>query len=154
MFPWRSHARLTGRFHPQHPDHLQVVIHEGGPRLSKAAPELVWVEITHIEDENVFAGKILNQPRNLSSLSSGDQIKFVVPHMGKYPLLTTQKYLNERPQWKIHGCNKCGLTELFDAPSDLLQVIFPHMAADTEIEMFTSFCAFCGGIQGIERLTA
>jgi hypothetical protein len=154
MFPWRSHPRLADRFHPQYPDHLQVVIHEGGPRLSKAVPELVWVEITHIEDENVFAGKILNQPRNLSSLRSGDEIKFVVPHIGKYPLLTTQKYLNERSQWKIHGCNKCGLTELFDAPSDLRQVIFPHMAADAEIEMFTSFCGFCGGIQGIEHLTA
>ena len=153
MFPsWRSNPRLKSRFHSQCPDDLQVIIHEGGPRLSQSAPELVWVSITREESESVFVGTILNQPHNLKSLKAGDEIKFIVPDAGQYPLLTTDHYLAERPQWKIHGCHKCGLTELFDAPTDLIRVIFPDAPSTAEIEMFTSFCGFCGGIQGIELL--
>ena len=151
MFPsWRSHPRLAARFNPQYPDDLQVVIHEGGPRLSKSVPELVWVSVSREESENVFAGRILNQPHNLKSLRQGDEIKFIVPEVGQYPLLTTDKYLKEKAHWKIHGCRKCGLTELFDAPTDLVRIIFPHIKSEAEVEMFTSFCGLCGGIQGIE----
>lgn len=153
MFPsWRSNPRLTCRFHPQCPDDLQVIIHEGGPRLSQSLPELVWVSITREESDAVFVGTILNQPHNLKSLKAGDEIKFIVPDVGRYPLLTTDKYLAERPQWKIHGCSECGLTELFDAPTDLIRVIFPHTPSTGEIEMFTSFCGVCGGVQGVEFL--
>ena len=153
MFPaWRSNPRLSGRLHAQYPDDLQVIIHEGGPRLSQSTPELVWVSITREERENVFLGTILNQPHNLKSLKAGDEIKFIVPDVGRYPLLTTGKYLSERPQWKIHGCGKCGLTELFDAPSDLIRVIFPNIRSTATMEMFTSFCGLCGGVQGVELL--
>lgn len=149
---WRSHPRLIGQFHPQYPDDIQVVIHEGGPRLSKSAPELVWVSVLTAESENVFSGRILNEPHNLHSLGQGKQIKFIAPEVGQHPVLVTDKYLKERLQWKIHGCDKCGLSELFDAPSDLIRVIFPNMPPDADLEAFTSFCGFCGGIQAIESL--
>ena len=110
------------------------------------------MSITREESESVFVGTILNQPHNLKSLKAGDEIKFIVPDAGRYPLLTTDKYLIERPQWKIHGCDKCGLTELFDAPTDLIRVIFPNLSSKDELEMFTSFCGVCGGIQGVESL--
>jgi hypothetical protein len=139
-----------GRFHSQYPDHLQVVIHEGGPRLTKALPELVWVMVTEAVSGDVFTGKILNPPKQLQSLKSGSAIKFIVPATGRYPILTTDKYLGERPHWRIHPCNKCGLSELFDVPTELFSVIFPQ--AKGEIEMFTSFCGVCGGTQGIERM--
>ncbi len=40
--PWRSDPLLEGRFHPEYPDDLQVIVHDGGPRLTKNAPELMW----------------------------------------------------------------------------------------------------------------
>jgi hypothetical protein len=55
----------------------------------------------------------------------------VVPADGKYPLLVTAKYLQQRADWIVRPCNKCGLSELFDAPSDLIRKIFrtfPPMA--------------------------
>jgi hypothetical protein len=31
---WRDDPLLKGRFHPDFPDDLQVVVHDGGPRLT------------------------------------------------------------------------------------------------------------------------
>jgi len=44
------------------------------------------------------------------------------------------------------------LSELFDAPTDLIRVIFPNISAESEMQMFTSFCGLCGGVQGLESL--
>ncbi len=40
---WREHPKLKGRFHPDHPDDLQVIAHDGGARITGNAPEAVWV---------------------------------------------------------------------------------------------------------------
>jgi len=56
---------------------------------------------------------------------------------------------DERPDWSITPCNRCGLSELFDAPSDLMRVVFPNLPAgeNAQMQMFTAFCGACGGIQ-------
>lgn len=146
---WRQHPKLRNRFHPDAPDDLQVIVHDGGPRLSANSPELIWVTLTSVDGHDVFTGRVLNQPQNLKSISLGTIIKFVAP-AGDYLVMVTEKYLAERDRWSIHGCNKCGFDELFDAPSDLIRAIFPDIAADTSMEMFTSFCGICGGVQGIQ----
>jgi hypothetical protein len=64
--------------------------------------------------------------------------------------MVTQKYLEERSKWIIHPCNQCGLDELFDAPSDLIQKIFPDTPAGSSLGMFTSFCGACGGVQVVQ----
>jgi hypothetical protein len=120
---WRQHPSLRGRFHPECPDDLQVVVHDGGPRMSAHPGELVWVRVTGVEG-NVFRGRLLNQPHNLQSVRLGDTIQFLVPTGGKHPLMVTEKYLRERANWSLHPCNKCGLSELFDAPSDLVSKSF------------------------------
>ena len=73
-----------------------------------------------------------------------------MPAGGEYPVLVTDKYLIERPSWTIHPGKKCGFSELFDAPSDLILVVFPNIPADDVMEAFTSFCPLCGGIQVLE----
>jgi hypothetical protein len=150
---WRTHPRLQGRFHPDFPDDIQVIVHDGGPRLSRAGREIVWVRVTDGEGD-LFAGTLLNQPVNVTCVSAGDSIQFIVPESGKHPLLVTEKYLLERPDWVIHPCSRCGLTELFDAPSDLIRVVFPPLseAGPAEVPvMFTAFCGCCGGVQVVER---
>jgi hypothetical protein len=146
---WRQHPGLRGRFHPECPDDLQVVVHDGGPRMSSHPGELVWVRVTGVEGE-VFCARLLNQPHNLKSVRLGDPIQFLVPSGGKHPLMVTEKYLRERANWIVHPCRKCGLSELFDAPSDLISKIFPNIPADAKLGMFTTFCPLCGGVQGAE----
>ncbi len=146
---WRRHPQLAGRIHPQFPDDLQVIVHDGGPRLTQRRPELIWVRVTG-DEQDVFVGRLLNRPHQLITVSEGDQIQFVIPPKSQHPLMVTSKYLSERGDWVIHPCNKCGLTELFDAPSDLLKVIFPNAPAD-KMAAFSSFCVACGGAQVVER---
>jgi predicted nucleic-acid-binding Zn-ribbon protein len=146
--PWRDDPRLKGRFHPQAPDDLQVLVHDGGPRLTDRSPELVWVTVTGGSD-NVFVGRVLNQPQQLNSVQQGVSIKFVAT-TGEHLLKVTDKYLAERPHWIIQPCSQCGLNELFDAPSDLIRVIFPNIPADSSMGMFTTFCGVCGGVQVVQ----
>jgi hypothetical protein len=146
---WREYPKLQGRFHPDAEDDVQVVVHDGGPRLTDRSPEAVWVTVTGCASGDILTGRVLNQPQQLLSVSQGAEIKFVVPS-GEHLLMVTDKYLSERPNWKIHPCNQCGLDELFDAPSDLIRVIFPDLPEDAVLGVFTSFCGVCGGVQIVQ----
>ncbi len=146
---WREHPILRARFHPEHPDDLQVLVHDGGPRVTRNAAEAVWVTVTGM-DGDVFRGRVLNQPHQLQSVRQGSEIRFIVADGTELPLMVTDKYLRERGAWIIHPCAKCGLSEIFDAPSDLIRIVFPNTPPDAQMSMFTSFCPLCGGIQGLE----
>jgi hypothetical protein len=152
---WREHPKLKGRFHPEYPDDLQLIVHDGGPRLTKNPPELMWVRVTGGTD-NVFTGRLLNQPHHLTSVKLGDEIRFVAPDGGDHPLRVTEKYLAERPDWSVTPCNKCGLSELFDPPSDLIRVVFPNVPAGegAQMQAFTAFCGACGGVQLVKSRRA
>src|SRR3954471_23737666 len=146
---WRTHPKLNGRFLSDHPDDLEVIVHDGGPRMTDRQPEALWVTVTGC-DGDVFVGRILNQPSQLRTAQQGQQIRFIMPEGGEHLIFVTDKYLQERSSWTIHPCQKCGLTELFDAPSDLMRVVFPNMPEGAVMEGFTSFCPMCGGIQVLE----
>jgi len=148
---WREHPKLKGRFLPDHPDDLQVFVHDGGPRISSHPAELVWVSVTEI-DGDLFRGRVLNQPHKLKSVKAGSPIRFMMPDGAPHPIMVTEKYLRERVGWRIHPCQKCGLSELFDAPSDLIRVVFPNQPKDVVMSMFTAFCPLCRGVQGVELL--
>ena len=150
---WRNHPKLKGRFPPEHPDDLQVIVHDGGPRVANTQPELVWLSVTGC-DGDIFTGRVLNQPTQLRTIRQGQQIRFLVPRGSDHPILVTDKYLRERPAWTIHPCRKCGFSELFDAPSDLTRVVFPNIPADAVMEAFTSFCPLCRGVQTLELKVA
>jgi hypothetical protein len=147
---WRQHPKLLGRFHPECPDDLQVVVHDGGPRMSDRSPERVWVRVRSLHAD-VFSGQVLNQPRQLNTVRQNTEIRFIMPDGGKYPLQVREKYLHERSDWIVHPCQKCGLSELFDAPSDLIRKIFPNTPPDAVMEMFSAFCGQCGGVQIVEH---
>ena len=146
---WRDHPKLRGRFLPDYPDDLQVFVHDGGPRITRNPAEAVWVTVTGVDGE-VFRGRVLNQPQNLQSVGQGSAIRFVVADGAEFPVMVTDKYLLERGAWVILPCRKCGFSELFDAPSDLIRIVFPNQSAGAEMSMFTAFCPLCGGVQGVE----
>lgn len=65
---WHKDPKLQRRFHPDYPNDLQVIVHNGGPRLSKNSPELVRVRIIGYKD-NVYSGEVLNQPKQLEEIT-------------------------------------------------------------------------------------
>src|SRR5262245_53168123 len=40
--------------------------------------------------------------------------------------MVTAKYLSEQAEWVVQPCEKCGLADLLDAPSDLMQACCPN----------------------------
>jgi hypothetical protein len=150
---WRNHPKLKGKFHPEYPDDVQVLVHDGGPRLTDHRPELVWVRVTTCTG-SVFKGTVLNQPKQLTSIQEGSVVAFLVPDGGQHPLMVTEKYLQERPDWIVHPCQQCGLTELFDAPSDLMRVVFPDLPDGSTMGIFTAFCGLCRGVQVVQHKDA
>lgn len=144
--PWRNDPALIGMFHPEYPDDLQVMVHEGGPRLTKARPELIWVHVTG-KHAGAYEGILLNQPHQLETLKLNDRILFLPANTGNKPFRVTEKYLNERKGWHLKPCDKCGMPEQFDAPSELQAKIFPDILVDANLEKFTTFCPVCGGVQ-------
>jgi hypothetical protein len=144
---WNEHAKLRGRlFHPEFPDDLQVIVHDGGPHTSDRRPELAWIRVTECQDE-VFTGVVLSKPSQLQNATQGARIQFIVPDGGPHPLQVTPNYMQERPSWRLlMPCKKCGLTELFDPPSQLLAVSFPNVTVN-ELNRgftFTTRCGWCG----------
>ena len=102
----------------------------------------------------MFRGKLLNRPSQLQTVSQGDEIHFVVPKGGQQPARVTEKYFRERPDWIIHPCKNCGLSELFDAPSELMKARFPDLPDDAVVDSFTANCGMCGGAQLIQHKDA
>ncbi|MFB9240214.1 hypothetical protein IV454_23075 [Massilia antarctica] len=144
---WRTHPALAGKLHPNHPDDIQVIIHDGGRRMTSAHPELAWVSITGVAGD-IFSGRVIIAPTQLETVRINQSIRFIATGTG-HPVMVSEKYLKERGSWLIHGCSKCGFAELFDAPSDLIKVIFPALPADAALETFTSFCPLCDGVQAV-----
>jgi hypothetical protein len=148
--PWRNDARLAGRFHESYPDDLQVLVHQGGPRLSDRAPELIWVRLIGTStSRGVYRGSLLNQPHQLTQVRQGSEILVLVAEGAPHPVRTTMEYLRERSNYEIRPCHKCGFAELFDAPSALIAKVFPNTPSNAVVEQFTSFCPLCGGVQGV-----
>ncbi len=151
--PWRSDPVLAGRFHPEYPDDLQAIVHNGGPRFTDKPAELIWVTVIG-KHGKAYRGKILNQPHGLESVKQGDEILFLAVAAAEHPFQVSDKYLTERDDWVIKPCSKCGFAELFDAPSDLVKKVFPNVGKNPneEMEAFTSFCPMCGGVQVVHKL--
>ena len=150
-FLWREDPLLKGRFHPDYPDDIQVIIHDGGPRFTESTPELVWVRVV-AQVQPAYRGRLLNQPTNLRSVKMGDEFLFLPLAIANlHPIQVSEKYLRERGKWEIKPCPKCGMKELFDAPSDLMGKVFPNLKLGDEVEVFTSFCPICRGVQVIHK---
>ncbi|NLF68239.1 MAG: DUF2314 domain-containing protein [Candidatus Anammoximicrobium sp.] len=143
---WREHPELKGRFHPEYPDDVQVVIHDGGPRRTENRLEVVWLRVSWM-DGDVMQGRVLNQPVQLQTVRRGSQIRCLVADAIEYPVMVTDQYLQERSDWIIRPCDECGFSELFDAPSDLIRAESPTAPTDAEVGEFSAVCPLCGGIQ-------
>ena len=150
---WRSHPKLKTRLLGEHQDELLVMIHDGGPLLTKRRPEVVRVNVTGCEGD-VFRGRVLHQPIQLHTIRLGQEIQFLIPDGDNNPVFVTEKYLHERHLWNIEPCRKCGFSELFDAPSDLLKLLLRNSPTLEKPTSFECPCPLCGGQQVLSAATA
>jgi len=148
---WRNDALLKSRFLPDYPDDLQVIVHDGGPRIAEAPPELVWARVNGTKKEGLFTAIVLNKPHGLKGVSEGSSILFMMKHGWEHPVQVRDIYLQERHDWTIRACDKCGFDELFDPPSALVAKIFPNLPTDAKMDAFTSFCPLCSGVQVVSH---
>jgi len=151
MTEWRTDPALAGKFHPQYPDDVQVLVHDGDPRRTQRRPELCWVRLAAVDRPGVYVGVLLNQPHQLQTVKQGDRLRFVANAGMKNPLHVTDAYLRERADWTITPCDKCGASECFDPPTVMAKVRFPQMTDEMQIRAFTSFCSLCGGVQQLQQ---
>jgi hypothetical protein len=168
--PWRHDPNMRGKFHKDFPDDIQALVHDGDPRVMRRGPELCWVRIQrvdraatrpvtdviadHEKQRAVYIGELLNAPHTLQSVKRGDRLKLLSVAGMPHPLHVTDAYLQERLQWEITPCDKCGATETFDPPSVMAKVRFPNAPVDAMIAAFTSICSHCGGMQQLTLLDA
>ncbi|WP_044279441.1 hypothetical protein [Myxococcus stipitatus] len=172
--PWRKDPSLQGLFHERHPNDLQVMVHDGEPRRTQRAPEMCWVRVLRAEqgparrallnleqatpsqvdslgDTWVYVARLLNAPHQLRGIRQDDELRFITGTGLAHPLQVTEKYLQERANWLIAPCDKCGWSEAFDAPSTMARLRFPEMPPDSDVKTFSAFCPLCGGIQLLAR---
>ena len=168
MTTWRQDPQLEGRFHPQYPDDLQVMVHDGEPRRTQARPEACWVRITGIagtlhmpiapadakppvaqnavrwEQRTVYSGTLLNAPHQLTTVRQNDTLAFVYAPGLPHPVLVTHAYGAERSRWCITPCNACGADQTLDPMTTMAKTRFPDAPAGSTPVAFSAFCG-CGG---------
>jgi hypothetical protein len=168
MTTWRSDPDLAGKLHPQHPDDIQVLVHDGEPRRTQRAPEGCWVRITGTDgvlssplappgatapptsqsvrrlERTIYVGQLLNQPHQLTTLAQGSAVRFVHAPGMPAPLLVTRAYETERPRWAFTPCDRCGADQALDPPSIMARTRFPNAPPGSVPVAFSAFCP-CGG---------
>jgi hypothetical protein len=174
---WRSDPALARHFHPDYPDDLQVLVHDGEPRRTGRAPEACWVRVTGLHavarvpggpsdpeltfdpaavvwhERAIYRATLLNRPHQLQTIAQGDPLLFVAAKGLPHPLRVTEAYLAERPLWAVVACNRCGADEALDPPTTMARLRFPDAPEGSEPVAFTAFCP-CGGTMTLARVDA
>lgn len=173
--PWRSDPDLAGKLHPQHPDDVQVIVHDGEPRRTQRSPEACWVRITGTGgvlrsplappgatapptaasarwlERTVYVGQLLNAPHQLTTLAQGAVVRFVHAPGLPHPLLITAAYEGERPRWAFTPCDRCGADQALDPPTIMARTRFPNAPAGAVPVAFAAFCP-CGGTMMLAQI--
>jgi WD40 repeat protein len=147
---WRNDPALRGRFNPQFPDDIEVLVHDGHPGFTGRSPERAWVRI-HGRHGVAWTGTLLNQPYHLQSIAKGGDVLFIAPSSGKDLVQVTPKYLEERREWTVGSCSKCGISETFCPPSELLEHTNTPPHARSQVRRLTAPCPMCDGSQVLTR---
>lgn len=150
---WTEDPLLKGKFHPEHPDHVQVLIHAGNPKFSGKRAEIAWVRVTESRGQ-YYIGSLVSPPKQLDNIRQGDDMLFMAVPSGPYPFLIGADYLEDRKNWIISPCSKCGFTEMFQSPTKHAEALMRQdnvPEGKTPIMLATS-CPICGGIQMLGKV--
>ncbi len=170
MTTWRTDPNLAGKFHPQHPDDIEVMVHDGEPRRTQRTPEGCWVRVSSVagslrmpmamsgadapptpgtpvqwSERTIYAGTLLNAPHQLTTVREGAAIQFIFAPGMPHPLMVTPQYLSERSSWAFAPCNGCGADQGLDPPTVMGKTRFPDAPGGSVPIAFSAKCP-CGGM--------
>lgn len=83
--PWRGDPALRGKFHPQWPDDIQVLI--DAPDGGGGAGEVCWLRVVAVDDPDarIYAGVLQHAPRALAHVQAGDRLRFTITPGARHP---------------------------------------------------------------------
>ena len=146
---WRRNPKTASKFLlADDPDDIQVLVHEGGRRTTQSKPELLYVRTTG-QANNYYKGVLVDELQLLKSVQKGTEIIYKIQTGREVPVRLLPSYINELKDWEVSPCDKCGFTELFDAPTEVMKLSFPNLRAGEVMEAFTTTCNLCGGKQAV-----
>jgi predicted dienelactone hydrolase len=146
-----NHPLLKPWLMPDRPGEFVVVMHDGGPQTTDRRSEVLPVRLLGCE-EGIFNAQLLERPDRLTTVKQGDQVQFITPANGSYPLRVTPAYLKERREWAIRPCHLCALPELYDPPSVLQKTLLPDLKEKGPY-VFNVRCGACEGVQMVRHRT-
>jgi hypothetical protein len=152
--PWHNDPLLVGKFHATYPNDVQVIMHDGGPRLSTIAPELMWVRLHGLASQSrasfrVYRGTLLGDAQRLPNLKAGALVLVLTASGSPHPIRTTDAYIEDRARYDIRPCCGCGFSELFDPPMALGRRLHPEIPEGAKMANYATRCALCGGLQEV-----
>ena len=174
--PWKQDLALAGRFHPEHPDDLKIVVHDGEPRRTQLTPEACWVRVDRVFgslvspvappsanppvpadqiawwQRPIYGGVLLNTPAHLKTVRAGDVLAFVTAPGIPHPLYVTSAYATERAEWAFTPCDRCGADQALDPPTIMARTRFPEAPARSMPVAFRAQCT-CGGMIMLQHVT-
>ena len=110
MTLWREDPNFKGKFHPDFPDDLQVLVHEGSFRFTDTSPEVMWARIVAKMEVTLqsgdkysfYKGILLNQPHQLKTLKLHQEIYLVGAEKYPHAIRIAPDYIPDRPLWEIN----------------------------------------------------
>jgi hypothetical protein len=139
--PWRTDPALSGRFHPDAPDDLQVEFYD------VAGHELMWVRTTGIDaDVSGYSGRLLNNPTIVPGVAANDIVTYRASSGAIHPIWVSTTARANLRGWEAR-CASCGFDLLLDAVETIVSRQFPH----ANVVTFTTRCRMCSGSMLVER---
>lgn len=134
--PWRSDTALTGRFHPEYPDHLEVAF------FFRDGTERMWVRTTDVEPTiGGYVGELLNAPfADATGLTQGDRVTYRVASGALDPIWVSPAVRANLAEWSS-SCSACGFDMLLEPAEDILARQFE---GSESLLAFTTRCPMCG----------
>lgn len=143
--PWRKDPLLAGRFHPQHPNDLQVSFFLPAHRQV----EQMWVRLDReVPSLGAWGGTLLNTSHLDPTLTQGTRVDVRGAKGAKAPLWVSAVMAKNLERWDA-VCSACGFDLVLEPVEALLARQFPGMPEGSVMEVFTTRCAMCNQTQSV-----
>ncbi len=143
--PWRKDPLLAGRFHPQHPNDLQVSFFLPAHRQV----EQMWVRLDgEVPALHAWGGTLLNTSHLDPALTQGTRVAVRGAKGAEAPLWVSEVMAKNLERWDA-TCSACGFDLVLEPVEALLARQFPGLPEGSVMEAFTTRCAMCNQTQSV-----
>lgn len=136
--PWRADPLLSGKFHPQMADDIQVAF----VLVEHKTVEQMWVRLVGVERGVGYRGTLLNTSQRAPELSSGANV-LVRATPSKFPVVWVPPAAAANLVSWSSVCEACGFDLVFLPMEELVRMQFPSAPPGAVMERFTTRCLLC-----------